>query len=355
MAGNLPVKLLGTKLAAVVTKLGASPTPHQHTSPRPRTRIDYIVERFRGFRRRGEGYDALCPAHDDTNPSLSIDSGDDGRVLVHCHAGCSPDAVLKAVGLTTRDLFPVQRMAVATYDYRDEQGELLYQVCRMDPKGFRQRRPDGQGGWAWAVKDVRKVLYRLPELLTAEPTDPVFVAGGEKDADRLASLGLNATTNAGGAGKWVPEFSESLRGRTVVILPDNDDPGRDHADTVARSLCGVATRVSVVALPDLPAKGDVSDWLDARGTRDELLALVAAAPPYEPIDQPDDMPSEVLGVDPTGQQDTQQDEVLSRCALGGVGPSQVRPFPVYVIPNRSVSMSSRSLKQIHARPISPVR
>jgi hypothetical protein len=167
------------------------------------------------------------------------------------------------------------------YSYRDEQGNLLYQVCRFPGKLFRQRRPDGAGGWAWNLKDVRRVLYRLPDLL-ANPDAAVYVPEGEKDVDRLFSGGLVATTNSGGAGKWRKEHAEALRGRDVVILPDNDEPGRKHAEQVARSLRRVARSVKVVELPGLPEKGDVSDWLEAGHTVAELQALAEAAPAWEP-------------------------------------------------------------------------
>ena len=137
---------------------------------------------------------------------------------------------------------------VDTYDYVDEARELLYQVCRTDPKGFFQRRPDGAGGWINNLNGTRRVLYRLPELLAAGPADPVFVVEGEKDVDRLRGLGLVATCNAAGAGKWRPEYAEALRGRRVVVLPDADDPGRAHAEAVAHSLHGVAASVKVVEL-----------------------------------------------------------------------------------------------------------
>ncbi len=110
---------------------------------------------------------------------------------------------------------------------------------------------------------MRRVLYRLPELLAAKRKKFVFDVEGEKDADRLAELGLVATCNAGGAGTWKEEYNEHLQGRPVVILPDDDAPGRDHAQRVARALHGIAKSVRVVDLPDLPDKGDTSDWLDA--------------------------------------------------------------------------------------------
>lgn len=169
---------------------------------------------------------------------------------------------------------------VCAYDYRDESGALLFQVCRFDPKDFRQRKPDGRGGWDWNVRGVRQVPYRLPELL-AEPDRAVFVCEGEKDCDALATLGLLATCNAGGAGKWRREFAQYIAGRTVVVLPDNDEAGRAHANDVLRSLLSVPAggEVYCIDLHGLPVKGDVSDWLAAGGAREELLALVDAAEP----------------------------------------------------------------------------
>jgi putative DNA primase/helicase len=166
---------------------------------------------------------------------------------------------------------------VATYRYVDARGALLFEVVRFAPKTFRQRRPDGRGGWVWSLGDTRRVLYRLPELLAADPGTTVFVVEGERDVASLEALGLRATTNAGGAGKWRPEYSEALRDRRVVILPDNDEAGRKHADQVARALAGVAASVKVVELPGLPPKGDVSDWIASGGTAELLLALAEAA------------------------------------------------------------------------------
>src|SRR5262249_35656556 len=161
---------------------------------------------------------------------------------------------------------------VATYDYRDEQGNLLYQTVRYDPKDFRQRRPDGKGSWLWNLQGVRRVLYRLPQLYAAPTEQPVFLPEGEKDVDNLTKVGLPATTNACGAkAEWLPDYSESLRGRHVFIISDNDDPGRDHAEAAAQALYGVADGVTVLVLPDLPEKGDVSDWLEIEGNDKEAL------------------------------------------------------------------------------------
>jgi len=180
---------------------------------------------------------------------------------------------LKERGLVdaTEDAPKVKPRLVKSYDYRSAAGELVFQVQRYEPKTFRQRRPDGNG-WAYSVKGVEQVPYRLPELL-ADTSATVYVVEGEKDADNMAELELVATCNAGGAGKWRSEHSKHLRGRHVVILPDQDKAGRDHAQKVAKSLEGIAESVSILELPGLPGKGDVTDWIEAGGTADELREL----------------------------------------------------------------------------------
>lgn len=178
---------------------------------------------------------------------------------------------------------PHGQRIVATYPYLDETGELLFEVVRLDPKSFRQRRPDGAGGHLWNLKDVRQVPYHLPELLEAIGQErTVYIVEGEKDVDRLGRLNIPATCNAGGAGKWRLDFIEHFVGADVVIIPDNDDAGREHVEKVARALSPVATQVRVLTLPNLPRKGDVSDWLDAGGTAEDLHRLADAAPNWKP-------------------------------------------------------------------------
>jgi hypothetical protein len=159
---------------------------------------------------------------------------------------------------------------VAKYDYTDSDGTLLYQVLRLEPKSFRQRRPDGEGGWIWQL-DEHRVIYRWSELLKY-PDATVFVCEGEKDADRVASLELCATTVAGG--RWTKECVQALAGHDVIILQDNDEPGRKKALAAAQALYGSAKTIRIVGLPDLPDKGDVSDWLDADPRRAEKLAEI---------------------------------------------------------------------------------
>lgn len=201
---------------------------------------------------------------------------------------------------------------VKTYDYRDEQGSLLYQAVRWEPKAFNQRRPTDNSHWVWGLSageyeqdtrsrdwyrykpekprggerrqfpDTRLVLYHLPALLAADKDRPWFVVEGEKDAENLESVGLIAVTCAQGAKKWRSEYSETLRGCHVVILPDNDDTGRQHANQVARALVGIAASIKVVALPGLAPKGDVSDWLGQGYGPDDLTELVEKAPEWVP-------------------------------------------------------------------------
>jgi hypothetical protein len=178
------------------------------------------------------------------------------------------------------------------YPYTNAAGLLLFEVVRTaDPKGFYQRRPTGTGnGRVNGLGDVVPVPYRLAELAAADPIRPVYLPEGEKDVDALAALGLIATCNPMGAGNWRAEYAEHFVGRYVLILPDNDPPepmypegkGRNHAQAVARSLFGKAASVKVVELPDLPEKGDVSDWLAKGGTIEALDDLSQAAPIWKP-------------------------------------------------------------------------
>jgi putative DNA primase/helicase len=220
-------------------------------------------------RKSGAGWVARCPAHDDFSPSLSLRDAD-GKVLAHCHAGCEQSAViasLKALALwPERERRP--NRIVATYNYTDENGTMLYQVVREEPKSFKQRRPNGSDGWIWK-KHPHQVLYHLPEVLE---NPIVFVVEGEKDAETLRDQGFVATTNAGGAkALWLPQYTESLRGREVILIPDNDPPGRQRVLTIARALLGQVARLIVLELGD---GKDVSEWFERGHSEIELIALV---------------------------------------------------------------------------------
>ena len=201
---------------------------------------------------------------------------------------------------------------VETYSYRDEGGAELFQTCRLEngetaadgkkTKSFFQRRPDGNGGYVNGIAGVRQVPYRLPELTEAVAKQRwVFLCEGERKCDRLAALGFVATCNAMGAGKWPDALTPHFSGAYVIIPPDNDEPGRRHAQLVARRLKGVAARVLFLDLPGLPPKGDVVDWLDAGGTRDALVRLAKDA--YEPdLDSARDAP------EPSGNGEDRRDD-----------------------------------------------
>src|SRR6516165_2661509 len=188
---------------------------------------------------------------------------------------------------------------LATYPYTDESNVLLFEVVRFDTtdreQRFRQRRPDGKGGWIWGLKGVRRVLFRLPELIAAMKAGAhIIVPEGEKDVGTAVKLGYAATTMPGGVGKWRKEYTEALAGANVVIISDNDPqakdpqtglpafhpdgrpklPGQDHAASVARRLSRVAASVRVVMFP----QKDLSDWVAAGGTREQLDELIAQAP-----------------------------------------------------------------------------
>ncbi len=243
-------------------------------------------------------WEARCPAHDDRTASLCIGRLGSGGIGVCCQAGCSTESVMAVLNLPMSHLQPPRvsqhgtqptGTIVATYDYRDTDGTLLFQVCRFEPKDFRQRKPNGSGGWDWSVKGIKQVPYRLPELLAADAEQVVLIVEGEKDADRLRSLGLVATCNSGGAAKANPKspkprckwtrksHAEYLSGRNVCIIADNDQAGRDHANGVANSLSGIARSIKILSLPNLPEKGDASDWLNNGGTAAELIALATSA------------------------------------------------------------------------------
>jgi hypothetical protein len=193
---------------------------------------------------------------------------------------------------TTEKQFPQRQPFIAAYDYVDESGNLLFQVCRTPNKEFPQRRPTSNGGWQWGIDKVRRVLYRLPQLIEAVGNDHViFIVEGEKDADRLASINIPATTNPGGASeegkksKWRDEYNEYLGGANIVIVCDNDAPGRAHAQAVAQSLSGIA-RIRLFDpakhWPTCPDGGDISDWLNAGHSVEQLWQIIGSLPDWQP-------------------------------------------------------------------------
>lgn len=320
--------------------------------------VELVRERLRALGKRitNGGKMAQCPAHDDRTPSLSISEGADGCAVLHCHADCTVPAIVAALGLEMKDLFTAREAAASHrtrerifYTYRDESEAVLFRVERIEratKKDFYSSRPDGRGGWETrpgCLDGVRRVLFRLPELLAADPLHVVYIPEGEKDVLGLVGRGLVATTNPHGAGKWRDEYSPMLAGRHVVILPDNDEPGRAHAESIARSLSGIAASVRVLELPGLGPKGDVSDWLANGGARAALSELARNAPEWtasatSPLDSlivegkasgPLDAPPQTAAHSPTEHATAS----AARARIQAPAPEPFEPFPVNALPD----------------------
>lgn len=255
---------------------------HRPSASPPRTpqevATDAALSHFEGVKKTGKPFEfrCLCPAHDDQNPSLSIKITERGKVLLHCHAGCSQADILRVAGLQLYRSVPI----VAVYPYCSESGTPLYEVYRTADKQFPVQLPDG----TWGCGDL-SVLYLLPELieLSAEyPDEPIFICEGEKDVDRCYDEGLTPATciRGGASGKWRPEFNKYVSGRKVVILADNDKAGRAFANRIAAQLKDVAASVKIIEFRELPEKGDVSDFFDADGTVDQLYQRIDDTPEW---------------------------------------------------------------------------
>ena len=260
--------------------------------------IEHIAKQLGGARKTGNDWSCRCPAHEDRKASLSIGQSADGKVLVCCHAGCEQDLVvgtLKNLGLwpsapAKADPISVPNVKislgsgrgkiVATYDYTDEHGELLYQAVRYDPKDFRQRKPEPNGGWNWSIKGVRRVLYRLPDVISAVAEGQnIYICEGEKDVEAARALGLVATCNAMGAdngsgNKWLPEFADYLINADVVVVPDQDEPGQRHAAWVINTLIGKARNVGRL---DVRAGKDLADWIEQGATVGDIEGAIVDA------------------------------------------------------------------------------
>lgn len=246
-----------------------------------------VLRYFDGVKRCSDGqYMARCPCHDDRKQSLSIGRGQKGVVL-KCQAGCDTHDILRHVGLTPRELFyedrqPQRRLeVVATYTYPGG-----VQKLRKSDKSFAWRRPDGKGGWIYNRQGVPHSLYVAGDL-----SGSVVVAEGEKDADNLHKLGYDAVSGEDGAGpgKWRSEYTEQLRGRSVVIFQDNDAVGKAYAQETAAALHDVAKSVRVLDLsnvwPEIPEHGDVSDLIQKFGeeqTAQLLAKLERETPEWTP-------------------------------------------------------------------------
>ena len=223
-------------------------------------------------KRSGASWKSKCPAHDGKSASLSISEGDAGAALVHCFSGCDWAAVMRALGLERAK--SAKRQIVATYNY-----DGYFETVRYSPKGFAQRRKEASGGYAWNLKGVALRLYRQDDLMAAKPSQ-VVVVEGEKDVETLRGVEVLAVTNHGGAGKWRAAHTGALVAagvKTVVVVPDADEPGREHGNKVAAECRGAGLAVKWA---ELPTK-DATAYLELH-SQAELSGLVDSAADWTP-------------------------------------------------------------------------
>lgn len=236
----------------------------------------YVKARFPDFHQHGGEWRGPCPVHGGSRDSFAVNA-ETGQA--YCHSECAQgwDLVGLEAALANGDMKQARREVFAiigrteakngdgqkkeierTYPYQDAAGRLLFEVVRFKPKDFRQRRPDGKGGWVWNLQGVEPVLFRLPKLTAAEPGSRVFVCEGERDVETAEKLGFLATCNPMGAGKWKHSYSSVLAKLRPVVIPDNDEPGRKHARTVVDSLLAAGCDVRVL---ELPSAKDLSEYI----------------------------------------------------------------------------------------------
>ena len=260
--------------------------------------LEEILSRLEGVKGGNGQYSARCPAHDDHNASLSISSGKDGRILLNCFAGCQPADIVDALGLTMQDLFPnstleqafkrpqrgVKPTVATRYDYIDETGVFLYQKTRMSDKSFYWSHKDNFGNWKKG-RNRQAVLYNLPCI---KGSQRIYLVEGEKDVETMKAAGLPAVSPPDGAkSKWLDSFTEALTGKEIVILPDNDKPGKALAETEAQALQGHVKSIKILDLtkiwPELPEKGDITDLIVKHSGKDiveELHQLEQSTPEW---------------------------------------------------------------------------
>lgn len=255
--------------------------------------IDQFVSHFKKPHRTPRGWQVLCPAHDDDNASLSIGTGSDNKIIIKCHAGCTTDEILSAIGLTISDLFQDEKKPSkiytgterkeTEYKYYDEYGNYYCSSVRIDTPG-EKKSFIARVGKKNSMCGKKPILYNLHKIKKAIVNEEIIlIPEGEKQCDNIEKhFEMTATTNMGGASKWKPEYSDTLTWANCVILPDNDDPGEGHCDTICETLPKTAKSLKIVRLPNLPIGGDVSDWIEAGGTKDQLLKLIESAPIYKP-------------------------------------------------------------------------
>jgi putative DNA primase/helicase len=240
-----------------------------------------IAQLCEGAHRDREGWRARCPVHQGTSDTSLHLWEEDGQVRLKCFAGCERTAIYAALRL---DRAPQEPRYQALYSYHDPAGNLLFQVVRQSgpKKAFFQRRPHPTepGQWVNNIKGVTPVLYHLPEVTKAILAKlPIYLVEGEKDVETLRARGLVATCNAMGAGKWEDQYSEALKDASVILLADNDPTGQAHAALLTTRLAGYVQSLRRVTLPGVGEHEDVTDWLTAGHTTEELVALTTQQKP----------------------------------------------------------------------------
>jgi 5S rRNA maturation endonuclease (ribonuclease M5) len=241
---------------------------------------DEFLDRLEGVHPYAGGYKAICPAHEDRSASLGVTEGEDGVILVQCYAGCPTESVMEALDLTLADLFPGKGGQsygdpVAVYQYTDESGILLFEACRFEGKRFRQRHTNEEGEVIWNLEGVRRVLFRLSDVITASlARETVYLCEGEKDVLSLVARGHVATCNPMGAGKWREEYNEFLQSANVIIVQDKDEPGRHHSTRVRDNLRNAGVLVTIVEAKE---GKDASDHFEAGFGIEDFVPVVERA------------------------------------------------------------------------------
>lgn len=244
-------------------------------------KIEEFLTHFPDWKQTGpDQYITHSPTREDKNPSLSISVSDDGRILIHDHGGATAEEVLHKVGLKMRDLYPEdmqcpaasysrgdKRRSAAIYQYLDKNGNLVAEKVRYEPKAFGWRVPMAGSGYDYH-KPKNVPPYNLPVLAKSLF---VFLVEGEKDVDTLTKIDVPATTLPDGAtnGRWQSQYTDYFVGKAVIIIPDNDKVGQDYAESAQKALSKVALKCATIDLkkwwPEIPEKGDVSDYIAAKG------------------------------------------------------------------------------------------
>jgi hypothetical protein len=256
--------------------------------------IETLLSKLNGVRKTANGWLCQCPAHDDSNASLSVGIGSDSKIILKCFAGCPTQLIVDKIGIKMSDLFndekPQPKIYAGTERKETEykyikNGEYQYSSVRIDTPGKQKSfviRVGNKNGF----NGVESCVYNYDLVAEAiAKGETIFIPEGEKQCDNMQKIGLIAVTNPLGAGhgKWKQAYSECFTWANVVVLPDNDEVGRVHAAEIVDGLKNITKSIRVLDLPGLPIKGDVSDWIASGGTREELLRLVSETPEYEPV------------------------------------------------------------------------